>query len=85
MVSTIQVSGLSSTTTEDGLRQAFGRFGVISEAKLLPNPEPGAVTGAGLVTYAEASAANDAVTAMNGALLDGRKVRVNVAPGRTTG
>ena len=73
------VGGLSWGTTDDGLHQAFERFGEIVEAKVITDRETGRSRGFGFVTFANDDGAINAASEMNGALLDGRTIRVNEA------
>lgn len=73
------VGGLSWGTTDDGLHQAFERFGEIVEAKVITDRETGRSRGFGFVTFAGDEGAISAVSEMNGAQLDGRTIRVNEA------
>jgi cold-inducible RNA-binding protein len=73
------VGGLSWGTTDDGLHQAFERFGEIAEAKVITDRETGRSRGFGFVTFANDEGAMSAVSEMNGAQLDGRTIRVNEA------
>jgi len=73
------VGGLSWNTTDDGLKEAFERFGVVVEAKVVMDRETGRSRGFGFVSYQEASDGEAARQAMDGASLDGRAIRVNAA------
>jgi RNA recognition motif-containing protein len=73
------VGGLSWGTTDDGLHQAFERFGEIVEAKVITDRETGRSRGFGFVTFANDDGAQGAVGEMNGDQLDGRTIRVNEA------
>ncbi len=73
------VGGLSWNTTDEGLNEAFGRFGVVVEAKVVTDRETGRSRGFGFVTYQEATDGEVARQAMDGASLDGRSIRVNAA------
>jgi cold-inducible RNA-binding protein len=73
------VGGLSWDTTDDGLRQAFEQFGEITEAKVITDRESGRSRGFGFVSYATDESAASAISAMNGAQLDGRAIKVNEA------
>lgn len=81
MSSKIFVGGLPWATTEDGLREAFGGYGEITEATVILDRETGRSRGFGFVTYAEESSAQSALE-MNGRELDGRTLRVDTAHGR---
>jgi cold-inducible RNA-binding protein len=73
------VGGLSWGTTDEGLHQAFERFGEIVEAKVITDRETGRSRGFGFVTFANDEGATSAASEMNGAQLDGRTIRVNEA------
>ncbi|MFC2074736.1 RNA recognition motif domain-containing protein [Bdellovibrionota bacterium] len=73
------VGGLSWNTTDEGLREAFEKFGEITEAKVITDRETGRSRGFGFITFSEDNAANDAVSEMNGTELDGRSIKVNEA------
>ncbi len=74
--------GLSWGTTDEGLRAAFERFGEVSEARVILERDTGRSRGFGFVSFSDDSVADAAVNEMNGASLDGRTIRVNVAEDR---
>jgi len=76
------VGGLSWNTTDDGLRQAFERFGQIAEAKVITDRETGRSRGFGFVTYDQDESAQQAINEMNGTQLEGRRIQVNEAQER---
>jgi len=73
------VGGLSWNTTDDGLRQAFERFGEITEARIITDRETGRSRGFGFVTFTDGQAATGAIAEMDGTELDGRNIKVNEA------
>ncbi len=73
------VGGLSWGTTDEGLHQAFEKYGEIVEAKVITDRETGRSRGFGFVTFASEEGIQNAVNEMNGAQLDGRTIRVNEA------
>ncbi len=79
------VGGLSWQTTGDQLRAAFERFGQVVEAVVVTDRETGRSRGFGFVAYSDEAAADQAATAMNGASLDGRAIRVDKATERAGG
>ena len=79
------VGGLSWGTTEDSLRQAFGSFGEITEAKVITDRETGRSRGFGFVAFTTEEAAKEAIEKMNGAVVDGRQIRVNASEARPEG
>ena|SRR5450432_412307 len=76
------VGGLSSDTTSEGLREAFAKFGAISEAAVIPDRATGRSRGFGFVAFDNSSDAEEAAKQMNGAELDGRTLKVNRAEAR---
>lgn len=79
------VGGLSWGTSDEGLRDAFGRFGEVVEAKVITDRDTGRSRGFGFVTFATGEAAQAAAAEMNGTQLDGRAIRVNEAEDRGRG
>jgi RNA recognition motif-containing protein len=82
MNSRLFVGNLSFNTTEEAIREAFAEFGEIAEAKLVTERETGRSRGFAFVEMTSPDAANKAIQEMNGALLDGRPLRVNIAEER---
>jgi hypothetical protein len=79
------VGGLGPSTTAADLRTFFSRFGELVEAVVVPNRSTGQSRGFGFVSYASATAADEAIKGMNGVEVDGHPLRVNRAetrPGR---
>ena len=79
------VGGLDWGTTDLSLRQAFERFGAVSDAKVITDRETGRSRGFGFVTFDDPSQADTAVAEMDGRELDGRTIRVNEAQERAGG
>ena len=79
------VGGLSWDTTDDGLREAFSRFGDVVEAKVVTDRETGRSRGFGFVGYQNPADGATAQQAMDGASLDGRSIRVNAAEDKLGG
>jgi RNA recognition motif-containing protein len=83
------VGGLSFSTTDEGLRGAFARFGAVASAQVVRGPD-GRSRGFGFVEMTSAEEAERAISALNGSSLDGRTIRVEKAgaparPGRRLG
>lgn len=72
------VGGLSWDTDSAGLEKAFASFGEIEEAKVITDRDTGRSRGFGFVTFASEADAEKALS-MDGADLDGRTLKVNVA------
>ncbi|MEX1362981.1 MAG: RNA-binding protein [Nannocystaceae bacterium] len=79
------VGGLSWDTNDEGLRNAFGQHGEVTEAKVVLDRETGRSRGFGFVTMAASDAAQTAMREMDGKDLDGRSIRVNEANDRGRG
>ncbi|KAJ6794384.1 glycine-rich RNA-binding protein RZ1A [Iris pallida] len=73
------IGGLSWSTTDEDLRDAFEKFGRLSEAKVVVDRVSGRSRGFGFVTYNDKKAMDDAIDAMNGMSLDGRSITVDKA------
>jgi len=81
----IFVGGLSWDTSDQGLHQAFGRFGDIEEAIVIKDRDTGRSRGFGFVTFTEEGSVQSAIDEMNGTDLDGRTIRVDQAQERSRG
>jgi len=79
------VGSLSWDTTDDGLHQAFARFGEISEAKVINDRDTGRSRGFGFVTFEDGNSADQAISELDGTELDGRTIRVNEAQEKSRG
>lgn len=82
MANRLYVGNLAFATTEEALRDAFADFGDVVEVKLMIERETGRSRGFAFVELASADAARTAIEQMNGAVLDGRSLRVNEAEER---
>lgn len=82
MAKKLFVGGLAWATTDDGLRQAFERFGNVAEAKVIMDRETGRSRGFGFVSFADDGQGDAAMREMDGAQLDGRSIKVNEAQER---
>ena len=79
------VGSLSWGTNDEGLRQAFERFGEVTDAKVITERDTGRSRGFGFVTFSDANAAETAQKEMDGSTLDGRTLNVDVAQDRRGG
>ena len=70
---------IATTTTENDLHDAFAAHGTVVEANLMVDRMSGRPRGFGFVTMSTPEEAQKAITAMNGASLDGRALTVNIA------
>lgn len=79
------VGGLSFSTSTDGLREAFARFGPVQSAAVMTDRETGRSRGFGFVEMANDQEAERAISGLNGSSLDGRMIRVDRATPRGAG
>jgi RNA recognition motif-containing protein len=85
MVNRLYVGNLSFSTGSDALRDAFARFGEVTDVHLVTDRMTGQPRGFGFVTMGTDEAARSAIASMNGSNLDGRELRVNEAEERQGG
>ena len=76
------VGGLSFTTSNDSLRDAFARYGTVQSAMVMTDRETQRSRGFGFVEMGTQDEADRAIAGMNGANLDGRMIRVDKATPR---
>ena len=79
MNSKLFVGGLSFNTTENDLQDAFAAHGTVSEVNLVTDRMTGKSKGFAFVTMSSPQEAQNAITGMNGKVLDGRNLTVNEA------
>lgn len=77
MSKSLYAGNLSFETTAEDLREAFGRFGVVTRAQVVTDGESGRSRGYGLVEMSDG--ADQAVANLHGTLLRGRSMTVNEA------
>ena len=73
------VGSLSWNTDDNRLREVFSQHGEVTEAKVITDRNSGRSRGFGFVTFADDSAAEKAIAALNQHELDGRTIKVDVA------
>lgn len=78
----IYVGNLPYTVSEDDLREYFSQYGEICDLKIITEPN-GRSKGFGFISYTQDKAANDAISATNGAKFHGRMLKVNLAKAKT--
>ena len=81
----IYVGNLPFTSTEEELRGVFERHGSVESVSVITDRETGRPRGFAFVEMDEASAADDAIRALDGSELGGRSIRVNEAQDRSGG
>ena len=82
MSSRLYVGNLSYETDTETLRQAFAAAGEVTDAHVVMDRESGRSRGFGFVTMGTAQDAQNAMEKMNGAMFDGRPLKVNEAEER---
>lgn len=81
MSKNLYVGNISYTTTADSLKEAFGEFGTVIDAKIIMDRETGRSRGFGFVEME--TGGDEAIAALNGKEVDGRTLTVNEARPRT--
>ncbi|MGL6226417.1 MAG: RNA recognition motif domain-containing protein [Thermoguttaceae bacterium] len=79
----IYVGNLAYRTTEDDLRNVFGRFGTVDAVDIISDRETGRSKGFGFVEMGNADEAQAAIEATDGQELGERTLKVNEARPRT--
>jgi RNA recognition motif-containing protein len=82
MSTRLYVGNLSFHATTDSVREAFTQLGEVTDVHVVMDRETGRSRGFAFVTMGTPQAAASAIASMNGALLDGRPLRVNEAEER---
>jgi RNA recognition motif-containing protein len=81
----LYVGNLAYSTTEDTLRNEFGKFGNVTSALVVIDRVSGRSRGFGFVEFSTPDEGTSAINGMNGASLDGREIVVNEARERQAG
>ena len=81
----IYVGNLPFSSSEDDLKDVFGRHGAVESVNIITDRETGRPRGFAFIEMEEASAAADAIRALDGSDLGGRNIKVNEAQGRRDG
>lgn len=79
----VYVGNLSREVTEEDLRQAFGAFGEVASATIIKDKFTNESRGFGFVDMPVKTAAQAAITGLNGKELKGRPLTVNEARPRS--
>jgi RNA recognition motif-containing protein len=79
MAKKIYVGNMSYNTTEDDLRDIFSQYGNVLSATIIMDRETRRPKGFGFVEMEEDSAADAAISQLDGKEIDGRNLRVNEA------
>ena len=79
MAKKLYIGGLSYSTTDDGLRDAFSQAGAVDSATIIMDKMTGRSRGFGFVEMTTDEDAQAAIEMWNGKELDGRVLTVNEA------
>lgn len=80
----LYVGNLSYDVTTDALRACFTEYGDVSDTHVVTDRETGRARGFAFVTMTTDDAATHAIAQLNGAMFEGRPLRVNVAEERSS-
>jgi len=78
----LYIGSLSYDTTDDGLRELFSTVGTVLSAEVIRDRYTGRSKGFGFVEMETAEEAEKAIGEFNGAMLDGREIKVAEAQPR---
>jgi len=81
----IFVGNLDFRATESAVRSLFESYGVVDRVNLVTDRDTGRSRGFAFVEMADSAQADRAITALNGAELDGRALNVNEARPKAEG
>lgn len=79
MTSRLYVGNLAYSTTDEGLRSFFAAAGEVKSAEIVLERGSGRSKGFGFVEMATDEGAQNAITTLNGKLLDQRPIRIDFA------
>ncbi|MCA9343588.1 RNA-binding protein [Candidatus Saccharibacteria bacterium] len=79
MASKLYVGGLPYSTTTQELQDLFAAHGTVSYANVITDRDTGRSKGFGFVEFESADEAKEAIKALDGSELGGRKIVVNEA------
>lgn len=79
MVKKLYVGGISYSTSQQALQDAFGQAGAVTSATIIMDKMTGRSKGFGFVEMADEAAGDAAINMWNGKELDGRTLTVNEA------
>ena len=75
----LYVGNLPFSSTEEELRELFGRVGSVDSVSVITDRDTGRPRGFAFVEMSEPSAAAEAIKALDGTQLGGRSIKVNEA------
>lgn len=81
----IFVGNLSFETTREELQAAFANFGTVEKVDIVRDRDSGQPRGFAFVEMSDRSAAESAISRLNGTEMNGRALNVNEARPKTSG
>ena len=75
----LYVGNLSFNTTQQSLQDAFGRFGSVTDCKIMTDRDTNQPRGFGFITMGSAAEGNAAISGLHEKDLDGRRLSVTEA------
>lgn len=81
----LYVGNLSFKTTDEELGQLFSQFGTVGRASVVTDRETGRSRGFGFVEMGSDEEAKAAISGLDGKMIEGRTIQVNVARPREGG
>lgn len=75
----IYVSNLGFSVTDEELSKLFAGYGAVSSAKVIMDKFTNQSRGFGFVEMADDNAASNAIKELNGAMVEGRSIKVSEA------
>ncbi len=75
----IYVSNLSFSVVDEDLKSYFAEYGEVTSAKVIMDKYTNRSKGFGFVEMSDDEAAKKAIAELDGATVDGRSIKVNVA------
>ena len=85
MATKLYVGNLSYQTTDQDLAKMFGEVGTVASAQVVTDRYTNESRGFGFVSFRDEASAADARNKMNGQMLDGRNLKVDVAADKPRG
>ena len=81
----LYVGNLSYDVTTEGLRACFAEVGEVTDTHVVKDRDTGRARGFAFVTMMTEAEATNAIQQLNGAMFEGRALRVNVAEQKPQG
>lgn len=75
----IYVSNLSFHTTDEDLKDMFGKFGAVTSAKIIMDKVSGRSRGFGFVEMSSEDEGKEAMESLNNKEIEGRPINVSIA------